>query len=55
MKNTDEFKRQHEQGINEPIDLGDGIFLTHLMAREPDWRKRAEIAAAIAARNLDVG
>lgn len=48
----EELKRQHEQGINEPIDMGNGVYLSHLMNKEPDWRKRAAIAAALLSRNL---
>lgn len=51
-QNTTEFERQHDEGINEPIDLGGGVYLSHLLATETDWRKRAAIAAAIASRNL---
>jgi hypothetical protein len=47
-----ELKRQHEQGINEPIEVGRGIYLSHLIQNEPDWRKRAAIAASIVSSNL---
>jgi malonyl CoA-acyl carrier protein transacylase len=48
----EEIKKQHESGVYEPIDMGNGVYLSHLMNKEPDWRKRAAIAAAIVSSNL---
>lgn len=47
-----EITRQHDTGVNEPIDMGGGIYLSHLLSNETDWRKRAAISAAIISRGL---
>ncbi|MDO8604021.1 MAG: hypothetical protein Q7K40_01245 [bacterium] len=47
-----EITRQHEAGVNEPIDMGGGIYLSHLLSDETDWKKRAAISAAIISRGL---
>lgn len=50
---TQEIERQHREGVNEPIPLGGGIYLSHLMSQETDWRKKAALAAAILKLHID--
>ena len=49
---TDEIKRQHAEGTNDTIEISPGLYLSHLLSQETDWRKRAVIAAKIASLNL---
>ena len=49
-----EMTRQHDAGVNESIQIAPGVYLAHLLQNEPDWKKRAQLAAAQLSRNLGI-
>lgn len=46
-------KERHEDMSKDPVEIAPGIYLSHLMKSEPDWKKRSVIAAKIISINLE--